>query len=140
MPSTTTRPEVSVSRPPRILMSVVFPEPEGPIRAIHSPAWTLKRRSSSARSAPYFFTNESTATWDVTCRLTLHLEKRKLGGCSQADAMETLRQSRQLRSVPRPQDTQPGGSAPPRQNRLVRDPSGAPFPPRPRPNPPPVRA
>jgi len=30
MPSTTTRPEVGCSRPPRILMSVVLPEPDAP--------------------------------------------------------------------------------------------------------------
>ena len=37
-PSTTTWPDVSVSSPPRILISVVLPEPEGPISATHSPA------------------------------------------------------------------------------------------------------
>jgi ribosomal protein L18E len=35
---TATWPEVNVSSPPRILMSVVFPEPDGPINATHSPA------------------------------------------------------------------------------------------------------
>ena len=62
MPSTTTRPELRVSSPPRILMSVVFPEPEGPMRATHSAAWTSKLRSSIARNDPYFLTRFSIAT------------------------------------------------------------------------------
>src|SRR5208282_1893624 len=87
-PSTTTWPEFSLSSPPRILISVVLPEPDGPMSATHSAVFTLKLRSSIARSAPYFLTRFSIATcgaavfWSGriwTGVLTLHLEKRKRG-------------------------------------------------------------
>src|SRR5208283_2571326 len=38
-----TWPEVSASNPPRILINVVLPEPDGPISATHSPPGFLRR-------------------------------------------------------------------------------------------------
>src|ERR1700730_10226200 len=57
-----TRPEVRVSRPPRILIKVVLPEPDGPMSATHSPGATVKVTSSRARNEPYCLTNDSTTT------------------------------------------------------------------------------
>ena len=39
-----------------MLMSVVFPEPEGPMSATHSPEFTPKLTPLSALSVPYFLT------------------------------------------------------------------------------------
>ena len=44
------RPLVWRSSPPRILISVVLPEPEGPMMEIHSPSATSKLTPSSARN------------------------------------------------------------------------------------------
>ena len=41
-PSKTTVPVVGRSRPPRSWRSVLFPEPEGPMRATNSPGWTAR--------------------------------------------------------------------------------------------------
>src|SRR5277367_2001700 len=103
-----TRPLVSVSRPPRTLISVVFPEPEGPIRATHSPGLMLKLSASTARSAPYCLVSESMATCDVT----LHLEKQMLGEPSLGGAGDTRWQWQRGSSAVRLQDTQSGGVAP----------------------------
>jgi len=42
-------PEVALSRPPMMLRRVVFPEPEGPIRAIISPSFTVRFSPLTAR-------------------------------------------------------------------------------------------
>src|ERR1700736_1462905 len=65
MPSTTTRPEVGWSSPPRILIKVVLPEPDGPMMAIHSPASTSKLTPPSARTASNRFSRFSTCTRGV---------------------------------------------------------------------------
>src|SRR5580704_4394325 len=108
-----TRPEVSVSRPPRTLISVVLPEPDGPIRATHSPGLMLKLRPSTARSAPYCFVNDSMAT----CGVTLHLEKQTLGEHSQGGAVDRRWQWQRASSAVPLQDTQSDGVAPPRRRR-----------------------
>src|SRR6267378_2445944 len=56
------RPEIGCSRPPRILMSVVLPEPDGPIIAIHSPDSTSKLTWPRARTASNRFSRSSTWT------------------------------------------------------------------------------
>src|SRR4029077_592486 len=101
-----TCPEVSVSSPPRILISVVLPEPEGPMRATHSPELTVRCRSSSAQSALYFFPSESITTCGAAGEVTLHLEIRKPDECSPAAAGEMHLQSKQESSAPQLQDTQ----------------------------------
>ena len=52
MPSTRALPEVGESSPPRMLMSVVLPEPEGPMMAIHSPSSMVKETPSRAQTLP----------------------------------------------------------------------------------------
>src|SRR5712692_283953 len=123
-----TCPEVSVSSPPRILMSVVLPEPEGPMRATHSPDLTERCRSSRARSAPYFFPSDSITTWDAAGEVTLHLETRKRDGCLPAAAAGMHRQSKQESSASQLQDTQSGAGAPPGQRRPCRATSKVRFP------------
>src|SRR5208282_3697864 len=81
-----TWPEVSASNPPRILINVVLPEPDGPISATHSPAWIFTEMPSKARSVPYSFTNDSI----TTCELTLHLGIRTRDECRRAAATETI--------------------------------------------------
>ena len=81
-----------------MLMSVVLPEPDGPMSATHSAAPTLKLSPSRARSAPYFLTRFSIATCGAavfcsgriwTGALTLHLEKPKRGECWRAAGADT---------------------------------------------------
>ena len=48
-PRTVIDPEVALSRPPMMLRRVVFPEPEGPIRAIISPSFTVRFSPLTAR-------------------------------------------------------------------------------------------
>src|SRR5438045_6676058 len=99
MPSTTTRPAVSVSSPPRILISVVLPEPEGPIRATHSPAAILNETPFSARKVPYCFTSASmttcVASLGTACVwvLILRLEKRMPDECALVYARDKLQES-----------------------------------------------
>src|SRR5260370_25476662 len=105
-----TRPEVSVSRPPRILISVVLPEPEGPMRATHSAGWMLKLSASTARSEPYFLVSASMTT--CACALTPHLETRTRDARSRAAAADTRLQSKPAWSAPQLQDTQSNAAAP----------------------------
>src|SRR6478672_13241341 len=96
-PSTTTRPLVSVSSPPRILISVVLPDPDGPINATHSPAAMLNETPPSARSVPYCFTSASMTTCgaDCGCAVIPLLEKRMLGGYAPAGAADRPQESQQ---------------------------------------------
>src|SRR5207245_11223152 len=125
-----TRPEVSVSKPPRMLMSVVFPEPEGPISATHSPPWMPKLTPLSARSGPYCLIRFSIITCCIAVcgyicatELTLHLEKPMPGGCSPAAAAERRSGLPQKSFSPLLQDTQSTAAAPPLQKRLCPIPS-----------------
>ena len=47
-PSRITSPVVGRSRPPRTWSNVDLPEPDGPIRATNSPAWTVSETPRSA--------------------------------------------------------------------------------------------
>src|SRR5208282_452211 len=96
-PSTTTCPDVSVSKPPRMLMRVVLPEPEGPISATHSPVCTSKLTPPSARKLPYCLVKLSMTTCFAavcggacacTTELTLHLGKPMQAGCWPAVAAD----------------------------------------------------
>src|SRR2546429_2162722 len=71
---------LSVSNPPRMLMSVVFPDPEGPIRATHSPPFTAKLTPLSARKEPYCLIRLSMRSEEHTSELQsrLHLVCRLL--------------------------------------------------------------
>src|SRR5580692_481188 len=51
-PSSQISPELGRSRQPIKFTRVDFPEPLGPITAIHSPGSTLREKSSSARITP----------------------------------------------------------------------------------------
>src|ERR1700675_4409048 len=115
-PSTMTRPEVSASRPPRILISVVLPEPEGPMSATHSPRSMRKLSASTARSEPYVLVSDSITTCagatTGACALTPHLETRTRDECSRAAAADTLLQSKPAWLAPQLQDTQSSEAAP----------------------------
>src|SRR5438105_11300060 len=98
-----------------MLMSVVFPEPEGPIRATHSPSSTAKLTPLSARSAPYCLIKLSMRTCCAAARgwngigattLTLHLETPMPGGCSPAAAAGRRSESPPASSNPQLQDRQ----------------------------------
>src|ERR1700676_3204606 len=111
-----TRPEASVSRPPRILISVVLPEPDGPMSATHSPRSMRKLSASTARSEPYFLVSDSmiTCACAITgaCVLTLHLETRMQGARSRASAADTRLQSKPVWLAPQLQDTQSSAAVP----------------------------
>src|SRR6202790_2503708 len=111
-----TRPEVSASRPPRILISVVLPEPEGPMSATHSPRSIRKLSASTARSEPYSLVSDSITTCACAtkgaCALTPHLETRTRDECSRASATDTRLQSKPAWSAPQLQDTQSSAAAP----------------------------
>src|SRR5438045_681868 len=71
-----------------MLISVVFPEPEGPMSATHSPVFTSKLTPPSARSVPYCLIKSSMTTCfaamsggAATTELTLHPGKPRPGGC-----------------------------------------------------------
>ena len=51
VPPTTTRPDVGLSRAPRMCNSVLFPDPEGPMIAANSPSGNSRETSSSARTS-----------------------------------------------------------------------------------------
>ena len=51
-PSTTTRPLVAVSMPPKMLSAVVLPAPDAPKITASSPRSTSKLAPSSARTSP----------------------------------------------------------------------------------------
>src|SRR5215510_15982391 len=100
-----------------MLIRVVFPEPEGPIRATHSPGCTLKLMPLSARREPYCLIKLSMTTCCAAARgfvetgtgaitLTLHLETPKPDGGSPAAAAGRRSQSLPTSSNPQLQDTQ----------------------------------
>src|SRR5438034_8787519 len=110
-----------------MLMSVVFPEPEGPMSATHSPLFTAKLTPLRARSAPYCLTRLSMTTCCTVVRgctemgattLTLHLGTRMPGGCSPAAAAEKRSGSPPASSDPQLKDTQSAAAAPPLQKPL----------------------
>src|SRR5713101_2304460 len=110
-----------------MLMSVVFPEPEGPISATHSPGFTAKLTPLSARSVPYCLIRLSMTTCCavmIGCagatELTLHLERPTPGAGSPAAAAGRRSGLRRVRSAPRLQDTQSAAAAPLRQKPLCR--------------------
>src|SRR5215470_13284766 len=105
-----------------MLMSVVFPEPEGPMSATHSPLFTAKLTPLSARSVPYCLIRLSITTCCAAARactgieattLTLHLGTRTPGGCSPAAAAGRRLGWTQSSSGPQLQDTQSAAAAPP---------------------------
>jgi hypothetical protein len=51
VPPTTTRPDVGLSKAPRMCKSVFFPDPEGPMIAANSPSGNSKETSLSARTS-----------------------------------------------------------------------------------------
>src|SRR4029077_3168049 len=103
-------PDVSVSRPPRILISVVLPEPDGPMSATHSPRSMRKLSASTARSAPYFLVSDSMTT--CASAVTVHLETRTRDARSRACARDRLPQSKPESYVPKLKDTQSSAAAP----------------------------
>src|ERR1700746_2862797 len=113
-----------------MLMSVVLPEPEGPMSATHSPVFTAKLTPLSARKEPYCLIRLSMTTccaaargcnWTGATTLTLHLGTPMPGGCLPAAATGRRSESPPAPSNPQLQDTQSDAAAPPRQKRLCPD-------------------
>src|SRR5690349_16728396 len=113
-----------------MLMSVVFPEPEGPMRATHSPVFTAKLTPLRACMAPYCLIKLSMTTccaaargckWIGATTLTLHLGTRMPGECSPAAAAERRSESPPASSNPQLKDTQSSVDAPRLQRRLCPD-------------------
>src|SRR5437867_5553517 len=110
-----------------MLMSVVFPEPEGPMSATHSPVFTARLTPLSARSEPYCLIKLSMTTCCAAVRgrtgvgattLTLHLGTRMPGEYSPTSATERRSESPQASSNPQLKDTQSAAAAPLHQTRL----------------------
>src|SRR6266705_6524628 len=100
-----------------MLMSVVFPDPEGPIRATHSPPFTAKLTPLRARKEPYCLIRLSMTTccaaarggnWTGATTLTLHLGTPMPGGCWPAAATGRRSESPPASSYAQLHDTQSG--------------------------------
>ena len=70
-PSNCARPEVGISRPVHMRMVVDLPEPFGPKKPVTWPSGTVKLRSSTAVSVPYFLVRFETVSmpFSVLCDL-----------------------------------------------------------------------
>ena len=79
MPSTMTRPEVSVSRPPRTLMSVVLPEPDGPISATHSPGFDAESEGIDGAEGAVLLGKRFDGDLRASLRAFIRLERQTAG-------------------------------------------------------------